>query len=79
MQDRGAEAVNILMQEIALSISFNSQLDEHSFNKAFMKNENGVAEKWSTAIACHRRHAPAPIPAIAVYNTLNVFDFQRAL
>ena len=41
MQDRGAEAVNILMQEIALSISFNSQLHEHSFNKAFMKNE-----KW---------------------------------
>lgn len=38
MQDRGAESVNILMQEIALSISFNSQLHEHSFNKAFMKN-----------------------------------------
>ena len=41
MQDSGAEAVNILMQEIALSISFNFQLHEHSYNKAFMKNE-----KW---------------------------------
>ena len=77
MQDRGAEAVNILMQEIALSISFNSQLHEHSFNKAFMKN--GMAEKWSTAIACHPRRALAPIPAIAVCNTLNVLDLQRAL